>query len=211
MKSYVLVTFAFLGAAFYVMSGGSDFVPRKADLMAAAAAQAEADARRVAEAEAAKPQPAPQPMPQIVSADAALAVKDQATPAAVTLNTAPAPAETAATTETPPEITLVSLEQSGVLFARPLQQLQDQGATPATPGVVLAPATPEPRTDLRTVTGDRVNLRSGPGTDFDVVGSLSRGDEVEILHDDGIGWVQMRMPDGRIGWIADFLLTAPAG
>jgi len=32
-----------------------------------------------------------------------------------------------------------------------------------------------------TVTGDNVNIRSGPGTAYAVVGSLSEGDEVEIL------------------------------
>ncbi len=42
-----------------------------------------------------------------------------------------------------------------------------------------------------TVTGDNVNIRSGPGTGYDAVGSLSEGDEVEILAQfeiDGTYW-----------------------
>ena len=42
-----------------------------------------------------------------------------------------------------------------------------------------------------TITGDNVNIRSGPGTNYDAVGSLSAGDEVEILAQfefDGTYW-----------------------
>lgn len=42
-----------------------------------------------------------------------------------------------------------------------------------------------------TVTGDNVNIRSGPGTNYESVGSLSFGDEVEILAQfdmDGTFW-----------------------
>jgi hypothetical protein len=62
--------------------------------------------------------------------------------------------------------------------------------------------------DIRVVDGSRVNVRSGPGTDYGVVDTLIRGDRVEILDDSGTGWVRMRdTASGTIGWMADFLLT----
>jgi len=64
-------------------------------------------------------------------------------------------------------------------------------------------------TDLRTVRGNRVNVRGGPGTDYEVVIRLGRGDAVEILQDNGDGWVKMRpLEGGPEGWMADFLLTS---
>jgi len=38
-----------------------------------------------------------------------------------------------------------------------------------------------------------------------------RGDEVEVISDDGAGWVKLRTRDGRVGWMAEFLLGPPAG
>ena len=64
-------------------------------------------------------------------------------------------------------------------------------------------------TDIRQVSGNRVNVRGGPGTDFGIVGKLVRGDAVEIIEDNGDGWVLMRPVDGGAeGWMADFLLTS---
>ncbi|MEL7211584.1 MAG: SH3 domain-containing protein [Pseudomonadota bacterium] len=62
-------------------------------------------------------------------------------------------------------------------------------------------------TDIRQVTGNRVNVRSGPGTSFDVVAQAIRGDEAEVIIDDGTGWVQLRLAGGQTGWMADFLLS----
>ena len=62
--------------------------------------------------------------------------------------------------------------------------------------------------DIRSVTSNRVNVRGGPSTSFDVVGKLVRGAEVEVLTDTGNGWVEMQSLDGStIGWMADFLLS----
>ncbi len=81
----------------------------------------------------------------------------------------------------------------------------DSGAADATAASVqLAPSG-----DLRSVTGNRVNVRGGPGTDFGVVFRLVQGDSVEVLEDTGNGWVRMRSVDtGEEGWMADWLLTA---
>ena len=62
--------------------------------------------------------------------------------------------------------------------------------------------------EIRQVTGNRVNVRGGPGTNFSVVNRLVRGDEVEILEDPGNGWVMLRpVGGGPVGWMADFLLS----
>lgn len=62
--------------------------------------------------------------------------------------------------------------------------------------------------DVRSVTGNRVNVRGGPGTTFGVVNKLVRGDQVEVLEDPGNGWVMLRpVNGGPVGWMADFLLS----
>ncbi|MCT4557704.1 MAG: SH3 domain-containing protein [Pelagimonas sp.] len=72
---------------------------------------------------------------------------------------------------------------------------------------VAQPATVQ--IDYRTVTGNRVNLRSGPNTSFDVVTQLLKGEEVEILEDGGDGWVRLRALDGNdIGWMSAGFLVA---
>ena len=70
-------------------------------------------------------------------------------------------------------------------------------------------ATPEVPRDLRAVTGSRVNMRQGPGTDFEVLAQLVRDDEAEVLEASGTGWVKIRaIESGQIGWMAERLLTA---
>lgn len=64
-------------------------------------------------------------------------------------------------------------------------------------------------TAIRSVSGNRVNVRGGPGTDYQVVTKLGRGDSVEVIHDNGDGWVKMRsLGGGQEGWMANFLLSS---
>ena len=56
------------------------------------------------------------------------------------------------------------------------------------------------------VTGGAVNVRSGPGTDFEVKGQLLRGDEVIWTKLDG-EWHLVRTPDNDFGYIHEKLLT----
>jgi SH3 domain protein len=46
----------------------------------------------------------------------------------------------------------------------------------------------------------RLNLRSGPGTQFRIIGALNTGDEVENL-EQGDEWVKVKVEDGLSGWI----------
>ena len=65
-----------------------------------------------------------------------------------------------------------------------------------------------PLLPIRTVAGDRVNMRDGPSTDYVVLDTLSRGTEAEVLAVNGDGWAQVRLlGSGQIGWMAERLLS----
>jgi uncharacterized protein YgiM (DUF1202 family) len=57
----------------------------------------------------------------------------------------------------------------------------------------------------REVAGDRVNLREGPGTTFDVVGRLARGEVAEVIEtrDD---WARVRVGANE-GWVSERFLA----
>lgn len=58
-------------------------------------------------------------------------------------------------------------------------------------------------TEYRVVIASALNLRGGPGTQFDRVGpALVNGSRVEIVFDAG-QWAQIRTKDGRTGWVND--------
>ncbi len=55
------------------------------------------------------------------------------------------------------------------------------------------------------MTGDTVNLRDGPGTNFNVVDRLTRGTVIAVLDTGPDGWVYVEI-NGLTGWMSsDFL------
>lgn len=190
MRTFILLTFGFLGFAFYEMSGGADFEPASARL-------AQAEPLREAPVAAAR-EPA---------ADVSIA------------------AATITKIDSTSDVTRVALNLTDVsaAAAQPAAPIVTAPVTPAriidssqTPQVILpsliatTPTTSaDPATgDIRTVSGNRVNVRGGPSTNYDVVSRLTRGEEVEVLEDNGNGWVRMRpLEGGNVGWMADFLLN----
>lgn len=200
-----------MALAFYELSGGDNFVPRKAELMAAAKAeQAKKDSDRQARLASVEPEQVQLPKAveevKLSKAPDAVVTRAAVTDQNVTVATAALASEESAQGAVP--TTLISLEQSGEMFARPLTQL---GATPAEarPRMITQP---QPQADLREVAGSRVNMRSGPGTGYDVLTSLTQGTEVEVIESDGAGWVKLRAVDEDIvGWMAEYLLTEPTG
>jgi SH3-like domain-containing protein len=64
--------------------------------------------------------------------------------------------------------------------------------------------------DVLTVLGDRVNVRSGPGTDSGVVRQVSRNQRVVEIGRQG-DWVHVEITGagGAVGWIHDSLLESP--
>ncbi|MFP4274835.1 MAG: SH3 domain-containing protein, partial [Paracoccaceae bacterium] len=88
------------------------------------------------------------------------------------------------------------------LFSQPV--LAERNAAPPAPRPVS-----ETRRDLRQVAGNRVNMRTGPGTSYGVLATLDRGARVEVLDAPGNGWVKLRVEaSGRVGWMAASLLGA---
>ena len=193
MGKFILIAFGFLGFSFYELSGGSDF---------------DGEALRLSRVDAS---PIQAGLPKITVAKSIVV----GTPNDLAVTRA--------------EFNLVATEELGVQ-ATPFADTQaevtqasfalTQDDDPAS--VIILPsliANPEavvvsqaPLTssdqDLRLVTGNLVNVRGGPGTHFDVVGKLTRGAEVEVLAENGDGWVEMRSIDGAtLGWMADFLLN----
>lgn len=173
MKSYVWLTFAFMGWGYYEMSGGADFVPQE---------------RVVASVE--EPAVTPVETPEIVARAA-----NAPTLLAVSASNVATPA---------PEIT-----ETAEVAVAPLPQA-DQVEEPAVTEVVaIAPAVEE-KLDIRAVGSSRVNMRMGPGTNFDVITTLDSGTKLEILEVNPDGWANVSTVDRGIeGWMAERLLTAP--
>lgn len=62
--------------------------------------------------------------------------------------------------------------------------------------------------DLRTVSGNRVNMRSGPGTGYGVVDTLTRGTEAEVVEVNADGWARIRVTStDQTGWMGAQFLT----
>ena len=188
MWRFILTTFAFLGWAFFELSGGTDYEPRSR----APQSDQRAEAPRSDENTA------------ITRAQSDL---DTLPDAKVTLAAATAKAVRAAD-----QVGVASLGVTTVKAAAP-QTAQTPAAQTQTakakPVSFTAPSTTDAALDLRQINGSRVNLRLGPGTESNKIGQLLRGTEVEILQDPGNGWVKLRVLETkRIGWMADHLVTA---
>jgi SH3 domain protein len=52
----------------------------------------------------------------------------------------------------------------------------------------------------------RLNLRTGPGNQYRIVGSVETGDSVQVLSR-GDGWIEVRA-DGKTGWVPDGYLKS---
>lgn len=55
---------------------------------------------------------------------------------------------------------------------------------------------------------DALNVRSGPGTGFKVIGQLYRGEAVEVSGMEG-EWYSFRLPNGSLGWILQEYVISP--
>lgn len=216
MWRFITVTFAFMFWAFYELSGGADYKPAVGSLQHAASVQG----TEIPSSPSTSPrQPSaagPVQGAHIVLASAS-AVQQRADRAAMAApssdaekrrhllhdggTTAPITAPGVATVAADPaKIARLVAAASAARAPEP----QTAGADPDDSGAAAVSGR-----DMRTVRPARVNLRSGPGTDFSVAAKLSRGTRVEILRDEGDGWVKLRVEEsGRIGWMADYLLVA---
>ena len=69
-------------------------------------------------------------------------------------------------------------------------------------------AAPEPVSLKACVTNSEINIRKGPGTDFEVMGGLVPGTCMQILgRNQDASWVYMVTEGNEAGWVASWLLT----
>ncbi|WP_339639393.1 SH3 domain-containing protein [uncultured Sulfitobacter sp.] len=229
MKRFIFLTFGFMGWAFYEMSGGADFVPAgpqmassetaasaliasaeagttSSNLVTATAANAarkaespitpfaeRAPARDVTATRVALNLTTLSDLPQ---ANDAMVQKAVATPA----DRAGAKVVKAVSTSAPKveKAAYSTTSANAPVVIQSLINATDNGTTYVS----------TTQADIRKVNGTRVNVRGGPGTNFGVVGKLGKGDAVEVVEDNGAGWVRFRSVDGTAsGWMADFLLN----
>lgn len=236
MIRFILLTFGFLAWAFYEMSGGADFEPaRKKYAHEIAAAEQLAQEQAAQEAAQTEREQAMMeqllPDPEKTEAESTTAQRSvsvsltsmQATtangPKAVS---APQPRNaalvSASSDQVPVNVDTGTTVTNTTAIIPSLIDPNDNGAVVINDGidsdedlngVITSTVSATAVTDIRTVTGSRVNVRGGPSTDHDIVSRLEQGDAVEVLQDTGQGWVRMRPLDGGPeGWMADFLLTS---
>jgi hypothetical protein len=220
MKRFILLTFGFLGLAFYELSGGADFEPPRPPVVEASLTEGTvADDEPQIEVARAEPQIAPHtqqglanirpidttppgfgdtPVPETAQTDDTAQIDDLVAAVDAAVKAAEAPLAN--------EVTLVPVNLSSTTSGQDTPAIIPSLITPDDTGAVTIEASGSG--DIRTVSGNSVNVRGGPGTEYDVVTQLTRGDSVEIINDTGDGWVQLRpLNGGPVGWMADYLLS----
>lgn len=192
MKRFVILTFFFLGWAFYEMSGGSDFRPPEPPIGIAQAERSEGRTTATANADNFAAQP--------VTTNLRLKPVKPRVPENTALKNA-----LRAAVEAAPTVFSDSLPDPRAGEAVRLATLEPRD-------IALDHSSPEPaetrRFDIRQVIGTHVNMRQGPGTAYPVIARMNLGDKVEVLSDPGNGWLRLRnMRDMQIGWISASLIA----
>ena len=150
MWRFILVTFDFLFFAFYELSGGADYAPKDGSRQAVAAERAHAaEQKRLAFLQAKPREKAPLP----VAAEVITGGDDTLVLASAGGSALPLPKPNA-----------VTLDQAVIDVAK-AENLTEVAASASTNTAF--------GDDIREVTGGRVNLRRGPGTNFNAVGRLT--------------------------------------
>lgn len=180
MYKFIFLTFAFLSWAFYEMSGGAEFEPAQPVAKAEPAAKPTTAKDTPVVKAAVAPEPAAQSVPEVTRA-----------------------------AYTAPSYSLGKPAEEELAAVDPAVLASFSNALTGEPVVEDSAVAEQIALDLRQVTGNRVNMRNGPGTDYSIVSRLQRGDSVEVLSEPGNGWLKLRVADtGRIGWMADFLVSS---
>ncbi|WP_210529115.1 SH3 domain-containing protein [Rubellimicrobium arenae] len=197
MRIFILLSFALMALAYWALSGGSDFRPEtRAEATTAPAPETAAEA---------EPSPAG---PALDTPEEASGTRmaDAGGPADIQLDEVTGVTALAAETPSEAEVEPGPDPDAALGPVEALAAIAPELTTPREEVVDVASA--DAAGALRRVTGDRVNVRLGPGVEFDVVGQVDAGDMAEVVDRDG-GWVRVRMPSGELGWMsARFLADA---
>lgn len=97
-------------------------------------------------------------------------------------------------------------------FAQPIQQATQAPlptqpvATQPPPPTQIPTEDPTPRVTVTTPNG---NVRTGDGTNYPIIASLSQGQTADIvgISNTGSGWYQVRLSNGQIGWMAPSIVS----
>ena len=194
MLRFMVVTFLLLGWGFFELSGGTDFEPPQRE-----EASLNALLQQVAEDEGA----------EVTRASAAQSITILGEPTVpVQTQAAVTPLTEVPTAESP--TTLASFGQvTPIDTTEPEAPVEEVAIAPETEvAPILGLESLVTALDLREVTGTRVNMRTGPGTNFDVITQLVQGDQAEVLQSSDNGWVNIRvLATGEEGWMAARLMT----
>ena len=189
MIRFILLSFVVMAVGFYELSGGADFDPDAARLSAIEARQARDTARRdalpgpvyFAAPVSAEPQTDDTVTRTSLNLVSFASVVDAPDPDDVT---PPVVVPRMADRETAPEVTVERLAaaQEEPLSLAALEAPDDQPSVAFAGSSIVASSTDiGPEKSLRSIKGTRVNMRSGPGTQYDVVAQLTQSAQVEVL------------------------------
>ena len=213
MMRFVLLTFAFLGWAFYTLSGGADYQPKEGSRQAEAIKNRAAPETRLARA------PVNPGLPTPAISDDTPASRDRIEIAGLSSGfvTQAASAGTDAAEIMPQQAVATDSEQesqnariASLTLAEPAAFAQAAGFAPTSESTGQT-ETAQAR-DLRRIRGTSVNMRAGPGTGYGVLNRVTRGTEVEVLESYQQGWLRLRVIDSEsTGWVAASLVSAGQG
>ncbi|MEM8774956.1 MAG: SH3 domain-containing protein [Pseudomonadota bacterium] len=211
MWRFMLVTFGFLTIAFYQLSGGSSYEPRSNSFQAARSAKHEPvtvvqlEPSNVAAETEPLINPPDNPFADTVSRQATLASLTQIGQQRAAGNKVERVEISAEDTAVQAALDQVIADQGAIaLFKTKNQQLALQAELKAE-----AEPTAEASQDIRYVIGDLVNMRRGPGVQYDKISALTEGTEVAVLRAPGNGWLELQVTaTGETGWMADWLISA---
>lgn len=195
MTRLIVMSFAALGWCFYVMSGGPNFEPRGVRSEQPVRVASKAAPKTVA------PSPAKELVTNVVMRSPVVRERPiDPQPAVAAIVAEPASLDTfnalSVFDDQTASITLASLEDGVTGLKQITKDVQPEPA-----------AQPEPRKDIREISGTRVNMRDGPGTIYPIVGKARIGQKVEVLSDSGTGWLRLRvLPQQQVGWISTSLV-----
>ena len=212
MLRLTLLLLAGLGVALIV--GGRDLSGTEQASLARPVARAH-DAMPAAVPAAAAPAPARvQPAVQIVDPAAAARVPQQAVDRAVALAIAGNPPQDPVTPTdrgviaTRPQGPGAATDRGVIPMGTAVVASSDNVGTAPAPSVADEVAAALTDSQVWYVTGNVVNVREGPSTDYPVVGKVSYGEAAQILTDPADPWVRIRIEgDGVEGYIATRFLT----
>ncbi|QOL82819.1 SH3 domain-containing protein [Pseudooceanicola spongiae] len=205
MFKFMSATTLLLAGVFFQASGGFDFQPRSAE-----ADTSETGAKTTAELADAAPGAgigATQTPGNMIAANMAKTQSATSLPgypdAVVTLASMPVADKSA---QIDPSVSALPLAKISQVASKTPSSTLPAGAERR----AIAAAALQAAADVRAVAGSHVNLRQGPGTSFGVVDQLGQGETVEVIGQER-SWLKLRVAEtGRIGWMADFLVTAAA-